>query len=168
MIVKTLGILSIILALLAIMPTLVSGVGLVLALGILIFSGITALFGNIKYAIIVLLITTLNIAILSSSILGWSPFYDKDEPLPEGIPAIKDLPSINFPGTQELAEKISKASGIAIEDLKNIKVTEAITTDKKSEVFNLLSFVSIPYLIAIFLILAGYFSHRKSPTKAQK
>ncbi len=67
------GILSIFLAVLGIFPALLSGAALGLVLIVLVLSGLTALSGNIKYALVVLAITTINLSFsfLTSPVPGW-------------------------------------------------------------------------------------------------
>ncbi len=71
---KIVGILSIVLAVLSIMPAMMSGAALGVVLFILIVSGITALSGHIQYALVGLAITTINLIwsyLVSPPIPGW-------------------------------------------------------------------------------------------------
>lgn len=70
---KIFGLLTIGLAVLGIFPALMSGAVLVLVEGVLVLSGITALSGNIKYALVVLAITTINLSFsfFTSPVPGW-------------------------------------------------------------------------------------------------
>jgi len=74
------GTLLIILAVLGIVPAFVSGAGLPIVLCILMLSGITALSGNIKYALVVLAITTVNLTLISI----FSPLPTSGDQDPEG------------------------------------------------------------------------------------
>lgn len=84
-IVKKIGVISLILALLAIFPSLTSGVGVVLAFFALVLSGISAITGDLKYVGLVVLITTINLFVLSAVSTSWMN-KQYESPYPYGEP----------------------------------------------------------------------------------
>ena len=154
-----LGIFLVILSVLTFALTMVDGVAIIFSFIVLVLSGLMALTGKIKYTLIVLLITTLNI----SSIV----FLMTDEPqskenqendLPDFLPPIP-IPVIPVEDLKE----ISKETGIRLEKLKNIPITETNTeetTDNKRSILSkllfLLKLISIPYIITFILLFIGY------------
>lgn len=65
MVLKWIGELAVALSVLAIIPSLISGVGISMALSVLLLSGISALSGTIKYALITIAIVTFNLFVTS-------------------------------------------------------------------------------------------------------
>ncbi len=65
---KWLGILSLVMAFLAIPPGMISGLGVIMALLALLISGASAILGNLGYVALVLVITTINLFYPVSSI----------------------------------------------------------------------------------------------------
>lgn len=82
---KKIGVISLILALLAIFPSLISGVGVVLAFFALVLSGISAITGDLKYVGLVFLITTINLFVLSAVSTSWMN-KQYESPYPYGEP----------------------------------------------------------------------------------
>ena len=124
--IKVMGVLLIILALLAIIPSLVSGVGLVFALVIMLLSALTTLSGHIRYALIVAIITTANILFFSISTLGLfsEPSNDYSKSL-DTPPFIHALPAIEPPDIKIMAESVAKESGIPYDMLMKAQVVQA-------------------------------------------
>lgn len=105
---KWLGISSLVIAILAIPPSMVSGLGVLLALFGLILSGTSALLGNFKYVIIVLIITTVNLFCLSIASTLW------DTPNDDVSHLVKDqnYTSIEYNNVNEFIKFISIPYGI--------------------------------------------------------
>ena len=62
---KTIGITSVVVAVLSIFPSLVSGAGALLALFALLISGISALHGERRYAWITMIVVTIDLGVFS-------------------------------------------------------------------------------------------------------
>ncbi len=164
MIIKILGGSLIALSFISIILALVDPVATVIVLLVLVVSGFTALSGDIKYALLVLMLTTIFILHLSLSLLGvFSSSYTL-APLPEGIPKINELSPVDLPDTNEVAIEISKESGIPYEKIisKKPEIIVHNPMPKNRQVLMLLKFISIPYLTAVILILMGYYTKVKS------
>lgn len=98
---KWLGITSVILAILAIPPGFISGIGVSMALFALLLSGISSISGRLKYVSIVVIITTLNLFFVSVDSASWSQ-KRYAAPYPHGKPPI-DWPEIE--GARESRQK---------------------------------------------------------------
>lgn len=85
---RRLGITSVILAILAIPPGLISGIGVSMALFALLLSGISSISGRLKYVSIVAIITTLNLFFVSVESASWSQ-KRYASPYPHGKPPIE-------------------------------------------------------------------------------
>lgn len=136
---------------------MVDGVAIIFSLGLLVISGFMALTGVLRYTFIVLLITTLNI--LSLTLIMPSLYQSEkhqEKELPNYLPPIPKP----FIPIEDLKE-ISKESGISLETLRNMPVTEAEEeTEKKQRGFFefgfLLKAISIPYILTGLLIFIGF------------
>jgi uncharacterized membrane protein len=166
MIVKIFGIILIILSVLSIVPALVDPVGVVFTLIILMVSGVTALSGKMKYALTVLTITTLFTSYMFLNLAGWIPGSNDNEPLPEGISKVEDLSQLMppAPDIKEIARELSQETGISYEELINAEVVanDKEPASKQAQAFMFLKFVSIPFIITVSFILAGYYFRFKS------
>ena len=159
------GVLLVILSVLTFALTMVAGVAMIFSFAVLILSGLMALTGKIKYTLIVLLITTLNISSIAFLMADKSQSKKIQE---KELPAF--LPPIPTPVIPvEDLKAFSKETGIPLETLKNIPVTEASTEetmDNKRSIFTkilfLLKLISVPYLITFILLFIGYRIKRKA------
>lgn len=159
MIFNAFGILLCVLSLISILPAAADGIGVIFLLFILVLAGLTALSGKIKYGLIVFTISSVFIAFYTLNLLGWSPFSHENEPLPAGIAKIEDLQPFSLQDRELLAKEVSKQTGIPFEDLINAEVVDNQVDkrpSKMSQAFYFLKFVSIPYSLAVFLILIGF------------
>ena len=154
-----LGFLLVILSVLTFALTMVDGVAIIFSLIVLLLSGLMALTGKIKYTIIVLLITTLNI---SSTVFLMADESLAKENQENNFPNL--LPPVPTPVISvENLKEISKETGIPLEKLKNISIAETNpgeTSGNKRSIFPkllfLLKLISIPYIITFILLLIGY------------
>ena len=151
------GVLLIMLSILALVLTMVDGVAIIFSLVILVMAGFMALTGILRYTFIVLLITTLNI--LSLTLIMPSVYqteeYQENE-LPDYLPPIPRP----FIPIEDLKE-ISKESGISLETLRKIPITEAknVVEKKQRGFFGflfLLKAISIPYIFTGLLLFIGF------------
>ena len=85
---RRLGITSVVLAILAIPPSLISGIGVSMALFALVLSGISSLSGRLKYVSLVAIITTLSLFFISVESASWSQ-KRYAAPYPHGKPPIE-------------------------------------------------------------------------------
>jgi len=153
------GFLLVILSVLTFALTMVDGVAIIFSLIVLLLSGLMALTGKIKYTIIVLLITTLNI---SSTVFLMADESLAKENQENNFPNL--LPPVPTPVISvENLKEISKETGIPLEKLKNISIAETNTGEtsgNKRSIFQkllfLLKLISIPYIITFILLLIGY------------
>ena len=159
------GVLLVILSVLTFTLTMVDGVAMIFSFVVLILSGLMALTGKIKYTLIVLLITTLNISSVAFLMADKSQSKEiQEKELPDFLPPI---PTPVIP--VEDLKALSKETGIPLGTLKNIPVTEASTeetTNNKRSIFTkllfLLKLIGIPYLITFILLFIGYRIKRKT------
>jgi len=153
------GVLLVILSVLTFALTMVDGVAIIFSLIVLLLSGLMALTGKIKYTLIILLITTLNISSTVFLMMDESQSKENQENnLPNFLPPIP-TPVLSVENLKE----ISKETGIQLEKLKNISIAEknnGETSGHKWSIFPkllfLLKLVSIPYIITFILLLIGY------------
>ena len=149
------GVLLVILSVLTFALTMIDGVAMIFSFAVLILSGLMALTGKIKYTLIVLLITTLNISSIAFLMTDKSQSKKiQEKELPSFLPPI---PTPVIP--VEDLKAFSKETGIPLETLENIPVTEE-TMDNKRSIFTkilfLLKLISVPYLITFILLFIGY------------
>lgn len=165
MLLKIVGISLIILSCLSFLPALVDPVAIIFPLVIMVTAGTTALSGNIKYALIILITTTLFMSYLILSLSGWLPQSNNNEPLPEGIPKVDELPPIPLPDLKKITQEISKETGVLYEERYNTLTHTEIEKNKpsstKSQTFMLITLVGIPYFITLLFILMGYSLRKK-------
>ncbi len=108
-IMNVIGIASIFLAILSVPASLVSGIGVAIALLVLLLSGISALSGKLKYAIIVLIITTLNLFFFSVASLEW-------------MPKATDEISIELPNIQGIVNNIDNSGSAFLSIVNFVKL----------------------------------------------
>ena len=151
------GVLLIMLSILALVLTMVDGVAIIFSLVILVMAGFMALTGILRYTFIVLLITTLNIlslTLIMPSVYQTEEYQEKE--LPDYLPPIPRP----FIPIEDLKE-ISKESGISLETLRKIPITEAknVVEKKQRGFFGflfLLKAISIPYIFTGLLLFIGF------------
>ena len=99
---KWLGVISLVMAFLSIPISMVTGLGVILALLALLVSGASAFLGELKYAAIVLVITTINLFSLSVASSSWMN-KQYESPYPYGAPPL------NWPESKGADERKKEA-----------------------------------------------------------
>jgi uncharacterized Tic20 family protein len=128
---KKLGVISVVIAILSIIPSLVTGIGIVLALFALLLSGVSAISGKLKYVTAVILLTTMNLFFLSIASTSWMnkqyayPYIDD-----------KEIPS-DWPELEGAKER------------------------KKEALYEFIRWVSLPYAVTLGCAAIGVWRSRK-------
>ena len=116
---KKLGVISVVIAVFSIIPSLVTGIGIMLALFALLLSGISAVSGNLKYVIVVILLTTINLFFLSIASTSWMnkqyayPYIESKE-IPSDWPELEGAKDRKKEALYEFIRWVSLPYGITL------------------------------------------------------
>ena len=128
---ESLGVISLVVAIFSIIPSLVTGIGIILALFALLLSGVSAISGKLKYVIAVILLTTINLFFLSIASTSWMN-KQYAYPYTEG----KYIPS-DWPEVEGAKER------------------------KKEALYEFIRWVSLPYGVTLGCAVIGVWRNRK-------